>query len=348
MTASSEMAVTAWEELIEARPEVGEDPIQFWMRKHENEDFSASEIGEWVGYDASVVSRVLQGKYSGNVAAVVKAFDAGRSRMLGTGMGARIRTRNRLAVSEMVSRVQYSTWIGIVHGEPGVGKTTSLLHCLREEGVPMVYLTIHDKSSSRSVLRDLGEQLGVEGYENHDLMRGILGELRKRSRVIVTDEMNNLKDAADRAAGLMNTLRVINDQVSGGLIFAGTTREFYAMLTSRRNAVMMEMVRSRVLMELQAGRPSELEHRALLTAHFGEVAEGVWREYVKGLKDETKGNGLPGSYRRAAAFMTTARYQCLINRVGLTERMVKAAWQATHLTTEPENISTRKGAENHG
>ncbi|MBI1291832.1 AAA family ATPase [bacterium] len=321
------------EALIVERPDSITDPLAFWLRRSEEDGYSASEIAQYVGYDESTVSKILNGKYQGNVHEVLTRLEAGRSRMLGTSKGAKIRTDNVEAVGQIVRGIQHTSWIVIVHGEPGVGKTTALRSLSgREGGIRTAYLTVTEESTSRTAVRDLAAELGVDGRSAYDLRRGILEALRVRPHVIVVDEMNNLSHRNNEAAGLINTLRQINDEVCCGLVLCGTTGEFYATMTSRANAVRMEMCRSRVHTEVHLGNPTMVEHRALLQANFGPVSDQVWRAYEAGLNDPNVGNGKAGSFRRATQFMDHARRVVLINGAAvLTEEIIRGTWRSVHI-----------------
>src|SRR5690606_1438625 len=92
----------------------------------------------------------------------------------------------------------------------------------------------------------------------------------------------------------------------------------------------MEMIMSRIGLEVKLPPATALEVRALLKAHFPEMTEETWRKFLQGYSEDRRGNARGSTFnslRRATMFVESARLVMGIN--GTTElnpAVVHHAW----------------------
>lgn len=338
MSAAIKEVTTAAEDMegmIVSRPattaELG-DPIAYFARLHEDEGWSYTEIGRECGYDGSVVSKVFGGKYTGDLASVRDAMGDAMRRLLGTSDGAEILTQTAAVIGEALRQSHGSEWMTVIYGPAGIGKTHALRRyvrrCERSRSRRRALLfTLDQQANTRSIMLELANALQISTRgETSVITHAIVETLRKTPHLLIFDEVNNLTFNPRKpvVAAALNTLRQINDLTSCGIVLCGTT-SVMRVLQDPRNREMMEMVVSRVGIEMEVFPPIAREMRALLCAHFGEVGDAAWRVFEEGLPSGD------ASLRRAAVFVRSAKAYMELKKVpegtALTPAVAKAAWR---------------------
>lgn len=107
--------------------------------------------------------------------------------------------------------------LGVIVGEPGVGKTTTLRWYADMEGAPYCTMTPAEASMS-GALRRVGEALRIGPWHRGAAARAlaICNELRsRRPRVLLIDEAQHLEDKA------LDELRCIHDETGVPVVFVG-------------------------------------------------------------------------------------------------------------------------------
>ncbi len=330
----AELPLEEWENdlLILQRPDSGVldgDPIDYWRQLHE-EGWSTGDIAREVGYDASTVSKVLSGKYLGDMDAVRRSFSDARRLHVGPSDGAVIRTINGALIDEALNEAEGSQWLTLIYGPPGVGKTSAIRRWVGEDRERRalrrraIIITLDINATVGSVIQSVAESLGIPWRERiSTLVSRIVERLRCDRRLLIFDEVNNLTSRRGSAPRIVNTLRQINDLTSCGIVLVGTV-DLLHLLTDVRRRDEMEMLLSRVGKQVELGDVSPREIRALIAAHFGPVSQDVWEAFWRGMAECVGDVNL----RRTAIWIQSAKRVMAINRArNLNPKVVRAAWK---------------------
>ena len=344
----NEEETKAAERLIERRPvssDVGtDDPVEFIRSLAEEEGWSTTEIGKEIGYHSSVVSKVLNNCYTGDAEAVKQACADAMNRLLGSGRGALVRTDTSVIIEETLRESLGREWMSVVYGDPGIGKTETINRTVqaargKRGAYKAVVVTITATATAGTLLYRLASALGIDPCGQVErLFDRIVDELKRERRLLVFDEMNNLSRAPARAARIVNVLRQINDAAKTGMVFVGTSG-LTRLLFDPKNRDSMEMLLSRIRLQVQLPGASLVEARALLMAHFGPLDWKAWDAFQKGYESALRswrGGDLDlesGSLRLVAVFSDNAKICMAINKSSkagnapLTAEIANLAWQ---------------------
>ena len=149
--------------------------------------------------------------------------------------------------------------IGVVVGEPGVGKTTALTKYDALNGGYICTPSPAMSASLSAALRMIGETLGVylpmRVSEVHRLICNRLSGYRESKDILIVDEAQNLNDQ------VIDELRCIHDETRLPMVFSGN-----ASLRSRFNntrVASFAQFTSRVGMRLDVERPARADVLAL-------------------------------------------------------------------------------------
>lgn len=113
--------------------------------------------------------------------------------------------------------------VGVVYGDPGIGKTMAFREYLRENGLA-IGITINPTYASITGVNELlAEQLGVRERVTRKITRDIVAKLKDSGRVIIIDEAQHLTTRT------LNHLRCISDESGVGICLIGNL-EVYTRL----------------------------------------------------------------------------------------------------------------------
>lgn len=281
------------------------DPIEWWRKKAEEDGWTHDEIGKEMGYDGSVISKVFAGKYTGDTRKVWDSAADARDMVMGPGQGAFVNTVTAQLIAEALNDARGSEFMTVLVGDPGCGKTSALNRFVNitDRGKALL-ITIDQTASVNSLIAEIGEELKVDLTGQTAIrVKRIAEELRRRRKLLIFDEVNNLAFNAARATRILNTIRQINDLSHCGVVLCGTHNLFHMIFGKNRDQ--MEMIRSRVGTEMTLPTADKQEVEALLTAHFGDVSNKAWKAFEDGMNGEKRLMGISSGYslRRAAAII---------------------------------------------
>lgn len=188
---------------------------------------SLSDAGKRIGYDASTMSKVMNGTYKGSWANVIDAVRKYRHLTA---------ERAKLAGAEYV---ETSTWekvratcdLALIHQMPAmivgpsqVGKTSALLEYKRRSEFAVHYVRMPAAPGFRGALEAIAESCGVTTrVGSEQLRRRIARALDSRSLLIV-DELHQLaiSSGTHSAMKIMEYIRELHDVTGCGLVVCGT------------------------------------------------------------------------------------------------------------------------------
>jgi len=122
-------------------------------------------------------------------------------------------------MNNLQKRAEGVPGMGLVYGEPGLGKTQAILWWATQNDA--VYIRSTNLMSGRWLLEELAEGLGeMPYYRFSDLFKQVITQLIAEPRVIIVDEVDYL--ASDAKA--IETLRDIHDKTNVPIILVGMGR----------------------------------------------------------------------------------------------------------------------------
>ncbi|MDD3014337.1 MAG: AAA family ATPase [Candidatus Gastranaerophilales bacterium] len=130
------------------------------------------------------------------------------------------RTQNVKNFITMMNNLQHRAegvpGMGLVYGEPGLGKTQAVLWWTLQNDA--VYIRGANLMSGRWLLEELVEELGeVAYYKTSDLFKQVLRQLKQDPRTIIVDEIDYLTGDART----IETLRDIHDKTNVPIVLVG-------------------------------------------------------------------------------------------------------------------------------
>lgn len=168
-------------------------------------------------------------------------------------------------------------WFGLIIGDPGVGKTTTLRHLTRAHSDIALVTLGAANAGIAPVLRAVGEALGALPDHRlhtsclHDAICARLSDPYRMFglpwRVVLVDEAQQATPAA------LEALRGIVDEAQIPMVLAGN-RQFPQLLNKKYRGPLFEPLLSRVLMKRDFSKPTAGDLKAVLT-HWGIEDERI-------------------------------------------------------------------------
>lgn len=119
-------------------------------------------------------------------------------------------------MNNLQNRAEGVPGMGLVYGEPGLGKTQAILWWATQNDA--IYIRSTNLMSGRWLLEELAEGLGeMPYYRFSDLFKQVINQLIAEPRIIIVDEVDYL--AVDAKA--IETLRDIHDKTNVPIVLVG-------------------------------------------------------------------------------------------------------------------------------
>jgi hypothetical protein len=119
-------------------------------------------------------------------------------------------------MNNLQTRAEGVPGMGLVYGEPGLGKTYAIMWWAMQNDAIFVRCT--NNMSSRWLLEELIEELGEIPYSKYsDIFNQVIAQLIKQPRIIIVDEIDYL--TVDSRA--VETLRDIHDKTDVPVVLIG-------------------------------------------------------------------------------------------------------------------------------
>jgi DNA transposition AAA+ family ATPase len=223
--------------------------ILCWFHQHIlDEDMNWEDVCETVGYDKSVVFKVLKGTYGANydkiIAQILSYKDlAVERKKLKKGTFATNRTS--AAVSAALDYAAFAGGIVEIIGESGQGKTVAARDWRdRHNHGRTVMVEVPAIGGVKGLLREICKSMGANQNQNAIQMQDSILRGFNKNRFLIIDEAHRLIPS-DRRTHPQNLelLRYIHDRTGCGMAFIVTKRFDDAM---RKNDYMFEQVIGRI------------------------------------------------------------------------------------------------------
>ena len=242
-----------------------------------DESLSDRKIGLEIGFSPAVVNSFKNNKYAGDntkVAAAVKSFIDRYNNPERADNKGKLKfapTSASLKIFETVKYCINKSKIGLITGEPGLGKTISLEeYCLRNTSAIIIYVV--PIANVRWILEDISKalRLPIQAYKGNQyynldkpaIFRQIVEALKDTSLPIILDEGENLSTSC------LEIIRRIHDLTNAPMILAGTSRLEHKLRGERGQ---FKQLYSRVGIHEQIRSFSQKDVASILEVNFPEA-----------------------------------------------------------------------------
>jgi len=279
-----------------------------WMR---DEELSQMRIAPQLGCSTSVVSELIAGKYTGDVARFIAKMDRilerTRLRKFVPKPPEFVETTISERVREAVLVAHLERVITLVLGPTGIGKSMALREYRRLEP-ETVYVEAGPGCAPSALTRLLAGALNIEWRGSAYQMRlEITGVLAGTDRLLIVDEADYLPERT------LHCLRIISGGAEIGLVLSGTYA-YLEKLRRRRSSTIQQVL----------GRIAYVEHLSRCTAEdLGAIAGQV--QLLSDDAQKALVAGARGEARRAVAALTAAKR---MSQGGISASHIRDAYES--------------------
>lgn len=275
------------------------------------ERISQNAVASSIGLSPTTLSLWLKGNYMGDVKSVddlIANFIERRKERTGQKPHTVVAITGWRRTMEALAICHADCEIGVITGDAGVGKTTSL-QGYAGKNKDVILLEADMGWTARTVFVELARRLNLSEKGNlHDLFEAVRTQLSNTGRLVVVDEAEHLPYRA------LEMLRRLHDKAGIGLVLAGMPR-LIANLRGRRGEY--AQLYSRVGLHAQVGALTDEDIQGIATAVWGDAGAGLW----KAMRDITTNARTMGKLVKRAARIAQ------INDTSITPEVVVAAKQ---------------------
>ena len=206
-------------------------------------NISQAKLAKKLDVSTSALSQWINGKYDGNVeeleSKINKFINLEESKIQGEIPKIPfVSTSVAVTVFKAANYCHTDYEIGIVYGEPGLGKTTAIKQ-YASNNTGVIIIKAEENTSMKNLAAELYEKLGLTGQTRlYSMKKEILAKLKNSGWLVIVDESEFLKVKG------FTFLRGLHDDCENtfGLLFCGTEKLYnnllklkgdFAYLTSR-------------------------------------------------------------------------------------------------------------------
>jgi len=181
-------------------------------------------------------------------------------------------------LDNLLNRSSIVPGIGLIHGESGFGKTTSVQWLFNQDGVNGVYIRCYRTDTVTSLLEKIAKEIGVPPKHNlRAMVDAIIEVIRKEALALFIDEADYIVSNAR----IMETLRDIYDATEQPLILVGM--EEIARRISQRKQLF-----NRISQWVEF-KPADLDDVALIAREMLEVDVEIDEELLDLIRKRSNG-----------------------------------------------------------
>lgn len=185
---------------------------------------SQSEASRITGVSTTVISRVLSGKYDGNMDTVLAKIEQARNTEISrTALAGKVQFVPTHLAGEVFKQCDFTRilrGLNRIVGHSQIGKTTALEEYVKTH--PDTYLiTLYPETTMSSLIRMLAAAFGVKAHIARDLaLRELAAPLTPNSLIII-DESHQVA-YGNHGVKTMELLRALRDLAKCGVLLCGT------------------------------------------------------------------------------------------------------------------------------
>ncbi|HOV99262.1 MAG TPA: AAA family ATPase [Bacteroidota bacterium] len=197
--------------------------VQSKLKKYIEQGHTITSVARGVGYSLATISRILEGKYPGNVESVVKSITSFLERQEEIAKVPKekipfCKIESARKIFEIARICHNEGEIGVIYGEAGTGKTTAIIEYAKIN--PDVILIEADLGYTTKIFfQELHRKIGMDGNGTiHELFRDSVERLKDSGRLIIIDEAEHLPYRT------LDLVRRIYDKAHIGILLVGLPR----------------------------------------------------------------------------------------------------------------------------
>lgn len=197
-----------------------------WLHNHAVlNNLSLTETGACIRYDASVVSKLFNGRYEGQLTNVVKAIESFRKvheERVNLRKLPFVRTHMAVRIFNLCNMALRLQRIGFIYGESQIGKTSALKKYTEENNHgSTIYVSMPTGGAKSLFLGALAKKLNISPQQQQrELIRRIIESFDDRMLLIV-DELHQAV-RFERSIYTIEFIREIHDATGCGVVLSGT------------------------------------------------------------------------------------------------------------------------------
>jgi DNA transposition AAA+ family ATPase len=175
--------------------------------------------------------------------------------------------------------------LGVIIGNPGVGKTTALNEFVSRYHQDVILITARQEMSVKDFLNCIAVQLRVNiSGSIYQMVTDLIRALKAHPKTLIIDESENMITHTVRKGEI---LREIFDEAKVGMILCGTFKLKSILVKGPTKMENLAQLYSRVTYNLEVGTMTESEVRGILVNY--KVSEAAKREFIKVALDPNHG-----------------------------------------------------------
>jgi len=214
------------------------------------------------------------------------------------------------AIGSLMSKTTGNANFGLVYGEPGLGKTETIINRSAKDGHPMI--RAKRAWSIRWMLTELSDALGLPVSGRTQVLYGqIKDELMRREIVVYIDELDHVISNKD----LIETLRDLSDESGAKIVLIG-------MQDVSNELKRYPVLESRISATVKFAPLTEIDVATVIQAALPPKGDGEHdRDALRMIHNLTKGN-----FRRLSDLIDKLSTQMKVKKTGhLTLGLVREA-----------------------
>lgn len=292
-----------------AYPERSRDAVR-WLHTHAMErGLSMKETAGAIGYDVTVLSRVMRGKYGvdglpGNLGKVAEAIEALRQRITEQGNVRKVpfvMTPTAKKIHQACDFARVYNLCAIIMGDTQKGKTMAL-RAYAAEHQPVRYFSVPDAATRRDVVVALLRSMGGAYKSKAGELKMRLADCFDEHMALIVDEVHQAwltRDGVKEARRTMEMFRWLYDTTGVQIIFSGT-RVFGDRIA---NDAVLEQLKQRAPMELVLPNKTPLGDAWAIAGHFNLTRPAPASDTYAEIRHIVQGTGL----RRFTTYLQAAQ-----------------------------------------
>lgn len=261
-----------------------------------------------INYSAATLSQWLENNYIGDNAAVEKAVQAYFQLQEERSIAPKkeipfVMTSIARKIGEIARACHLDGEIGVVYGDPGLGKTVAIKR-YAEENKNVILMEVDLGHTAKAFFSGLHVKLGMDGSGNvHHMFEDVVQKLAGSNRMIIVDEAEHLPYKA------LELLRRIYDKAAVGILLVGVQRLIRNLRGSRGEfAQLYSRVGHAVCLDVL--RPQDAQEIVLAAI---PDSNGIWKTYF----DASGGNT-----RILSKLLYRTQRVAQINRTQITPQII--------------------------
>jgi len=273
---------------------------------------SYGEFGGKINYSKSAIARFISGDFvNPDIEAKIKEFL--EQRRFEESNWEFIETRSVKMIYEICNQCYDGADLGVIYGNAGFGKTTSLMRYARNHPEYAVFVKSYITSTGKILMISIKKALGIPriGWKSsHKHMEDVIDYLCLNHRLLIIDEADLLSVRA------LEMLRAIFDDSQCGMVLSGLPRLLMNLTVGPQAKENLSQLYSRVGIQIQIPNVSFDELKDILRTlkiRDKEVIDAIYKRVEV------------GGMRKLAKLLTRATRLAEINSIKITKKLIEKA-----------------------